>query len=177
MTDHELIIAAAEKVMEWKVSPPDEFGSVIASDGSALRWLGQHWNPLESDADAFMLVDAMRLKGWRFRVVESGPLNEALACADFRRNPGESHVAETANRRRSIVLAAVRAAEAGYHGASAPSSPADTATTAARGRTSTGALTWSARDASGAWPTRGPRCGLQGNPRPWWARKRWRRGR
>lgn len=134
MTDREMILRAAEKVMGWaRISDwPNEVSTLprdfywklsntpvpfcLWDDKQGLivyheRNRGVTWNPLESDADAFMLVDALRPRGWKFRVSETGPFSEGLACARFWRDDGESRMAEANNRCRAIVLAAIRAAK------------------------------------------------------------------
>lgn len=105
MTDQELIIAAAEKVMGWKASPPDEFGNTIGYDGDTQRWLGQHWNPLGSDADAFMLVDELTAQGWYLKLGGPSPWGARFWHST---RPGMFDAVDHA-RRRAIVLAALHA--------------------------------------------------------------------
>ena len=71
LTDRELIVALAEKVMGWTVitsgrgslvafSPRDEDDRILAT---THPWESVDWNPLTSIADAWMLVEAMVARG------------------------------------------------------------------------------------------------------------------
>lgn len=125
MTDEEIIRACAEKVMEWvQVHDPKEltegtFG--INSFGHILRphrseeW--QRWNPLTSDADAFMVMDKARLgvMPWTngrwiaFRPDLDGAwLGLSDAPGDRMYDGALRCGAVDADRRRAIVLAALK---------------------------------------------------------------------
>ncbi len=74
MTDRELVVSLAERVMEWKRGLPRPYSAKwgverwIAPDGERFSL---SWNPLESIADAFMLVEALHKKSHWFRIQSS----------------------------------------------------------------------------------------------------------
>ncbi len=83
MTDRELIVNAAEKVLDWRVVPFDDRAQYRMPAYPAYFWRdnpgavmirthpNQHakdWNPLESITDAWMLVEVLRAKDWLITV-------------------------------------------------------------------------------------------------------------
>jgi hypothetical protein len=118
MTDREMVIAAAEKVMGWSVYQSGRCSSIARTRDeheterileTTHPWESVGWNPLESDADAFMLVDAMAAKGYYFRLHQ---VSSGAALASFVKavEPDEDDASEAAeNRRRAIVMAALGA--------------------------------------------------------------------
>ena len=132
MSDKELIRTLAEKVMGWPVrvhgdmdqrgyAKPEPDGTLVLWDDLNEIHMCRHWQPLTSDSDAFMVVDALVAKGYD---VILGCM-EHNSCVEIRRwrdrraegIPGdpftgrsrETLICETAEtRRRAICQAAVR---------------------------------------------------------------------
>lgn len=125
MTDQELIVECAEKVMGWETVSRKSFRStyhpypergaypylVVFANARTVLWRNKQqdhsddtWNPLASDADAFMLVDALERVSCDFILEKSG-LNWT---ATF----GGCHGASGCGRRRAIVFAALLAVNA-----------------------------------------------------------------
>ena len=126
MTDNELIRAAAERVMGWAVIP---FHAKIEKkiypaliENASHDWCliadkrswARKWNPLASDADAFMLVDAIHSRGeyWFRLTTRWDKVNWSAGwttqeCTGWN---GRMDIEVTdPDRRRAIVLAALRA--------------------------------------------------------------------
>jgi hypothetical protein len=119
MTDREILTAAAEKVMGWQLKQYGHNGdsdiaclsgrTVLVTDDDAACRFNREWNPLTSDADAFMLVDALGKKG----------IDLTLECCYCTSGKRESYAqfgcapsrfeAFAPDRRRAITLAALRA--------------------------------------------------------------------
>lgn len=68
MTDQEIVIIVAEKVMGWKLSGDflvprgnffgvNEVGQVLIMHTEPSAWWVREWNPLHNDVDSFMVVD------------------------------------------------------------------------------------------------------------------------
>jgi hypothetical protein len=110
MTDAELTRAAAEKVMGWEHQEGDmnpEWYDRAASTGTGQRIWHLDWNPLASDADAFMLVDNLAGRD-REISLEYGYMSEFRSYAWYV-NFDDAGVARDPDRRRAIVLAALKA--------------------------------------------------------------------
>jgi hypothetical protein len=116
-SDRELIVLCAEKVMGLHPEcVTDGFHYRVSENCHAFIWDSESpyiekiegWNPLESDADAFMLVDAMAERCCDFTLERVGDQWFASfggfkgACIVPGVGGGES-------RRRAIVLACLRA--------------------------------------------------------------------
>lgn len=129
MTDQEIIVAVAEKVMGWKAYPLDSYNDYRLYEQNRLienvnrEWVffpasathseahaaAKPWNPLESVASAWMVVENLaesrsvrvtsHFPGWRCVVMEHGSGDEL-----------GREVADTAPR--AICLAALKAIEA-----------------------------------------------------------------
>lgn len=86
MTDAELTRLAAERVMGWAINPDGDMATALLLTRAEMNerhmlnlpWVclmsgdhdcnqpKKHWNPLESIADAWMLVEAMQARGFWF---------------------------------------------------------------------------------------------------------------
>jgi hypothetical protein len=124
MTDQEMIVAAAEKVLGWRIAQghselwesPDSVTYPVlrvTSEDCLLcetRTTVRRFDPLEFDADAFMLVDAMAAKGYDFRMhqIPNGAALASFVEASPRCESGGAY-ADACDRRRAILLAALKA--------------------------------------------------------------------
>lgn len=120
MTDQEMIRACAEQVMGWRAEDLGVTYPDILSARGRLWWKGDpkfRWvadfNPLTSDADAFMLVDAMEAKGWSFSMGQLSmdqppPLKWVVAFDKWELIDAE-HRMIAPGRCRAIVLACLKA--------------------------------------------------------------------
>jgi len=120
MTDAELVRLAAEKAMGWKCGKVrnapglEGFFDIHRDEGCDMVYWpkctggdDRSWNPIANDADAFMLVDKLRMS---FELnLYSGRLS--WGCM-FRSAQGEMFQKTDPNRRKAIVLAAISASEA-----------------------------------------------------------------
>lgn len=128
MTDVGLLISLAEGVMGWKTELRPGTGNCIAVNGDERYWLYgpgnstiRRWNPLISDADAFMLVDALIAAGYGLE------MHAGVGSADVEfycvlgpcerhgnqltdRGHGSGGIADP-DRRRAICLAAWKTVE------------------------------------------------------------------
>lgn len=124
LPDAQLITRVATKVLGWKVLPPRSKGPGV--DGmiefrrpnacNACWWSGScEWDPLTSDSDCFMVVDAMRVKGWWFMltVATLRDRNEIGWIAQFWNGSGEQRITDDPDRRRAMLLAALSVAGEG----------------------------------------------------------------
>ena len=103
MTDAELIKAAAERAMGWR----RQVGELEGTPVMTIR--EPSWNPLNSDADAFMLVDALAARGMRFLLEYRQPLRGGPPEWVVRFGDGE--LVTDPDRRRAIVVGALKACE------------------------------------------------------------------
>lgn len=111
-----MVSAAAEKVMGWNVVPFDDriqyrmpnYPAYFSTRAAIMirtspNEYARDWNPLSSDSDCFTLVDALAGE-FRFR------LGSHPWVARFsNETDGEFVAGDAENRRRAIVLAALRA--------------------------------------------------------------------
>lgn len=73
MTDREIVVALAEKAMGWKARAVALTTGIFDDpDGGTLHWPNT-FNPLESIADAWMVVEKMRDDGWKYHLADSFP--------------------------------------------------------------------------------------------------------
>ncbi|HSW49917.1 MAG TPA: hypothetical protein VLH09_07060 [Bryobacteraceae bacterium] len=123
MTDQELRISAAEKVMGWTPRPlcsnpgsagyfpnaveygPRECGLIAWNDDVHEDQL-EGFDPLGSDADAFMLVDELMAQGWYLKLGGPSPW-----VARFWHSTGPIGMFDAVDhaRRRAIVMACLKA--------------------------------------------------------------------
>lgn len=128
MTDAEIVALAATQVMGWEVLRRGN-GNIIGQPKAPAdiedRVCLEHvygvvpariWNPLAFDADAFMLVDAIHAKGelW-FRLTtrwDKVTWSAGWTEQDFTGWNGHMDIeVSDPDRRRAIVLAAIKATE------------------------------------------------------------------
>lgn len=124
MTDAELVRAAAERVMGWRVHFRNTAFWVKADEERGIMKTVEacvsKWNPLTSDADAFMLCDKMAELGYGWRLDFDG-MDSASFVENPQRYSGNRDLREEYDslhdraavcgfdRRKCIVLAALRA--------------------------------------------------------------------
>lgn len=112
MTDREIVIHLAEKVMGFKARAVALTSGVFdAPDGCVHIW-PKNWNPLESIADAFEVVVAMHGLGWWMRM--EGPAYEGNGYDVFFHTierPRKERHANSETAARAICLAAVEATQ------------------------------------------------------------------
>ena len=122
MTDAELVKAAAERVMGWKVeskraigipgremwklSRPGKSSEYYWPDCEGGGGTGYGWNPLNNEADCWMLVDKLVPNHLTVKVEHLGP-NDGRWCVSFPHSV-RGYEADP-DRRRAIVLAAIKA--------------------------------------------------------------------
>lgn len=122
MTDVDFVRGLAESVMGWTYSlgelPANRKLSIFRPLGRteaievwtwgkrSKGWQSEKWNPLTSDADAFMLVDALEAKGYWFQLTS---LVSHHWAAQFNGHP--DYHASDPDRRCAICLAAWRTVE------------------------------------------------------------------
>ncbi len=121
LSDAEIVRLAATLVMKWEIRiGPSGNVMVILPDDSRLCLEHVYgcqpariWNPLEDDADAFDLVDAMLAVGWRFALTLTSDPPPRSGHASFwkgsRMLSDDYSVAIGSSRRRAITLAAIKA--------------------------------------------------------------------
>ena len=113
MSDQELVAAVAEKVMPLGVHPQANSSTnrvLVYSDGGFRTW-----KPLESWDDCFLVVRAMREKGYIFDMADNRTLEDiSVAFYHVGRFAGATRclrVDETAQR-KAILEAAFKAVQA-----------------------------------------------------------------
>lgn len=119
----ELLIRLAEKVMggeligEGSAEPGSYCYCFRLPNGKALticrQWASvESWNPLESISDAWMLVEALRKRGWQFQI-SCGADGDCEASFDvFPEGKPDLHSCEIASLpSEAICLAAMRSTE------------------------------------------------------------------
>jgi hypothetical protein len=119
-----MVSAAAEKVMGWNVVPFDDriqyrmpnYPAYFSTRAAIMirtspDEYARDWNPLSSDSDAFMLVDAMTGCGYDFRIhILASKLCRGACFVSFvKATDPETYGEADGDRRRAIVLAALRA--------------------------------------------------------------------
>jgi hypothetical protein len=111
MTDREIVIALAEKVMGWRIIRHDSTGQECGfdyRDDQNRRCTVYSWNPRTSIADAWIIVERMRELGFHFLMMVSH--ESGLAIASFYLGPHDRNDASRTQLHDQAPLAICRAA-------------------------------------------------------------------
>lgn len=119
--DAQMVIECAERIMGWQpmsgigdrtlgyVLYSTTDGTVVAVRTNVNESVPHEWNPLTSDADAFMLVDALEAKGMGLTLTRF--IRSDRTLGDYAANfygSGADGDARDPDRKRAIVLAALK---------------------------------------------------------------------
>jgi hypothetical protein len=124
MNDRDLVVAAAERVMEWPIISGKEFlrhvceGTIpnpcleVTDDGNVVLWRGMasDWNPLTDPVASKQLRDKMRADGWNIGIhLPESDNGYKVACLIWKQGgKGESR-GESDTEERAVLIAALRA--------------------------------------------------------------------